>query len=56
MRAHVSTLHAISPRQVTKLIIFSTGCIIGGCVLLVVFGNQSSETYTVDELIDFYKK
>eukprot|EP00198_Chlamydomonas_reinhardtii_P012907 XP_001702244.1 predicted protein [Chlamydomonas reinhardtii] len=48
--------YMVNKEPVTKLIIFSTGCIIGGCVLLVVFGNQSSETYTVDELIDFYKK
>ncbi|KAG2424486.1 hypothetical protein HXX76_014538 [Chlamydomonas incerta] len=48
--------YMVNKEPVTKLIIFSTGCIIGGCVLLVVFGNQSSETYTVDELIDFYKQ
>jgi hypothetical protein len=40
--------------QVTYLIVLSTACIIGGCVLLVVFGNQSSETYTVDQLIHLY--
>ena len=40
--------------QVTKLIILSTVCIIGGCVLLVIFGNQSSETYTVQQLVHFY--
>ncbi|GLI71133.1 hypothetical protein VaNZ11_016220, partial [Volvox africanus] len=44
----------VNHEAVTKLIILSTCCIIGGCVLLVVFGNQSSETYTVDQLIHFY--
>ncbi len=47
--------HAPSP-QITMLIILSTLCIIGGCTLLVVFGNQSSETYTVKQLINFYTK
>ncbi len=44
------------PWQVTLVIILSTLCIIGGCILLVVFGNRSSETYTVANLIDLFKK
>ena len=45
-----------SATQVTLVIILSTLCIIGGCILLVVFGNRSSQTYTVDQLINLYKK
>ncbi|GFR49777.1 hypothetical protein Agub_g11717 [Astrephomene gubernaculifera] len=44
----------VNHEPITKLIILSTLCIIGGCVLLVVFGNQSSETYTVAMLMHFY--
>ncbi|KXZ48891.1 hypothetical protein GPECTOR_24g180 [Gonium pectorale] len=46
--------YLVNRERVTKLILLSTLCIIGGCVLLVVFGNQGSETYTVKELMQFY--
>ena len=42
--------------QVTWLILLSTGCIIGGCLLLVLFGDHSDITYTVDNLKDLYSK
>jgi hypothetical protein len=38
------------------MVLIATGCIVGGCILLVVFGNQSSATYTVKELTQLYTK
>jgi hypothetical protein len=43
-------------RQVTRMVLIATTCIVGGCVLLVVFGNQSSTTYTVKQLTQLYGK
>lgn len=42
--------------KVTWLTIIATGCIVGGCIMLVIFGNHSSSTYTVDQLLDLYKE
>jgi hypothetical protein len=42
--------------QITKLVVIATACIIGGCLLLVLFGNHSSEDYTVNDLLALYRK
>ncbi|CAG9464631.1 unnamed protein product [Pedinophyceae sp. YPF-701] len=35
--------------------LISTGMIVAGCIVLVLFGNHTSETQTADELIENYK-
>lgn len=40
--------------QINRMVVIATTCIVGGCVLLVVFGNQSSATYTVKQLTQLY--
>mmetsp|Transcript_29842 Transcript_29842/g.65998 ORF Transcript_29842/g.65998 Transcript_29842/m.65998 type:complete len:724 (-) Transcript_29842:358-2529(-) len=42
--------------KITFMVLMATACIIGGCLVLVLFGNHSSDTYTVDELLDLYRK
>lgn len=42
--------------QINRMIIVATACIVGGCILLVVFGNQSSATYTVKQLTELYTR
>lgn len=42
--------------QINRMVIIATTCIVGGCVLLVVFGNQSGATYTVKQLTQLYGK
>ncbi|GLC43081.1 hypothetical protein PLESTB_000865100 [Pleodorina starrii] len=41
---------------INRMILIATACIVGGCILLVVFGNQSSATYTVKQLTELYTK
>ncbi|KAG2439261.1 hypothetical protein HXX76_004622 [Chlamydomonas incerta] len=41
---------------INRMVILATTCIVGGCVLLVVFGNQSGATYTVKQLTQLYGK
>ncbi|KXZ52720.1 hypothetical protein GPECTOR_8g114 [Gonium pectorale] len=41
---------------INRLVLIATASIVGGCVLLVVFGNQSSATYTVKQLTQLYGK
>eukprot|EP00798_Chlamydomonas_sp_ICE-L_P030364 gene30364-35369_t len=40
--------------KITKAVLIATGCILLGCMLLVIFGNHSSEAYTADDLLAFY--
>ncbi|KAG1678007.1 hypothetical protein FOA52_000802 [Chlamydomonas sp. UWO 241] len=40
--------------KVTLLILLSTACIIGGCLLLVLFGDHSVVTWTADQLMALY--
>ncbi|GAX80581.1 hypothetical protein CEUSTIGMA_g8018.t1 [Chlamydomonas eustigma] len=54
--ANVIFSSTVLKEKVTWLVILSTLFIIGGCLLLVVFGNHSSETYTVEILIDLYRQ
>ncbi|GFR43906.1 hypothetical protein Agub_g5040, partial [Astrephomene gubernaculifera] len=42
--------------RINRMILIATTCIVGGCILLVVFGNQSSATYTVKQLTELYTK
>ena len=42
--------------QVTLLILLSTACIIGGCLVLVLFGDHSNVVYTVDQLMALYRE
>lgn len=42
--------------QVTPAVIVSTGLIVGGCILLVAFGNHSSQEYDVGQLLELYTK
>lgn len=42
--------------QVTIYSILSTALIIGGSVLLVIFGNHQSEAFTVQQLMALYAK
>lgn len=42
--------------QVTWFIVLSVGCIVGGTVVLVVFGNHSTTEYTVEQLVALYAK
>jgi hypothetical protein len=37
------------------MVLLATGCIIGGCLILVFFGNHSSDDYTVQQLLGLYK-
>lgn len=40
--------------KVTFFILLSTAAIIGGCLLLVLFGDHSAQSYTVNQLLDLY--
>lgn len=42
--------------QVTWLVLVATASIIVGCLLLVLFGNHSSETYDVEDLLELYRQ
>lgn len=42
--------------QITSGVLISTACIIGGCVLLIAFGNHSSSQYDVAQLTALYGK
>ncbi len=44
------------PCQITRNIIIGTCLIIAGCIILVVFGNHTSEVFTGHELLDLYKE
>lgn len=39
----------------TRQVLAATGLIVIGCVLLVVFGSHSSESFDVAQLLDLYK-
>lgn len=53
-----SQLRAPAPLhlQITRLVLIATACIIGGCLVLVIFGNHTSEDYTVNQLLALYKE
>ncbi len=56
-RSRQSTTAAhTQPPQITRMVLVATGCIIGGCMLLVLFGNHSSAEYSVDQLLDLYRQ
>jgi hypothetical protein len=40
--------------QVTQRILVATALIVAGCIILVSFGNHTSETYTSQQLQAFY--
>ena len=42
--------------QITPMILIATACIIGGCLILVIFGDHSSQTYEVSDLIALYRQ
>ena len=42
--------------QVTKRVLIATALIVAGCIILVSFGNHSSESFTSPELLGFYEK
>lgn len=45
--------HAV---QVTNKVLAATACIVGGCSILVVFGNHTSDTLTVTDMIKYYDR
>lgn len=42
--------------QVTKQVLLATALIVAGCVILVSFGNHTSDVYTSAELQSYYRK
>lgn len=40
--------------QITITILWATGCIVTGCVMLVLFGSHASRQFTVDEMMHLY--
>ena len=44
------------PLQITPVILLSTAFIIGGCLVMVIFGDHTVVVYTVDQLIELYKE
>ena len=42
--------------QATNKVLAATGCIVGGCLLLVVYGNHMSDTLTVADMIQYYDR
>ncbi|KAK9803832.1 hypothetical protein WJX73_005110 [Symbiochloris irregularis] len=40
--------------KVTNKVLAATACIVGGCSILVVFGNHTSDTLTVKDMIKYY--
>ncbi|KAG1678004.1 hypothetical protein FOA52_000799 [Chlamydomonas sp. UWO 241] len=54
--ANVIFAATVLKEKVTIMIITATGLIIGGCLMLVFFGDQSSTVYTVEELMDLYRQ
>ena len=49
-------LSTILLSQITKWILIATSCIISGCLILVIFGDHTSTTYTVQDLMALYRK
>ena len=41
--------------KVTIRVVFATACIVGGCILIVVFSASSQEILTVEELMSYYQ-
>jgi drug/metabolite transporter (DMT)-like permease len=54
--ANVAFGRLILKEPVTRRILVATALIIAGCVVLVSFGNHTSESFTSQQLQDFYKK
>lgn len=42
--------------QATNKVLAATACIVGGCLLLVIFGNHTSDTLTVKDMIEYYDR
>ena len=42
--------------QVTYRVLLATVCIVGGCIVLVAFGNHESADYGVQDMIDLYTR
>lgn len=42
--------------QVTKQVLLATALIVTGCIILVSFGNHTSDVYTSAELQSYYRK
>ncbi|GAX78098.1 hypothetical protein CEUSTIGMA_g5540.t1 [Chlamydomonas eustigma] len=42
--------------KITRMVLIATACIIGGCLILVIFGDHSNATYEVEQLIDLYRQ
>jgi len=54
--SNVFIAYFLLKEKITRIVLIATTCIVGGCILLVLFGNQSSESFTVQELIALYSK
>jgi len=42
--------------EVTYRVLLATACIVGGCIVLVAFGNHESADYGVQDMIDLYTR
>ncbi|KAK9824316.1 hypothetical protein WJX72_009403 [[Myrmecia] bisecta] len=41
--------------KASKRVLMATACIVGGCILLVSFGNHQSQTLTVEDMLHNYR-
>lgn len=42
--------------QATGKVLAATTCIVGGCLLLVIYGNHLSDTLTVKDMVRYYNR
>eukprot|EP00879_Flechtneria_rotunda_P023900 GHRR01025310.1.p1 GENE.GHRR01025310.1~~GHRR01025310.1.p1 ORF type:complete len:172 (+),score=34.50 GHRR01025310.1:505-1020(+) len=42
--------------QVSRGVMIATGCIVGGCIMLVSFGSHTSQAYSYHDLLALYGK
>eukprot|EP00210_Caulerpa_lentillifera_P003639 g3474.t1 len=52
--SNVAFASIVLKEKITYTIIGATGCIVAGCVMLVLFGSHSSKQFTVEEMMDLY--
>eukprot|EP00798_Chlamydomonas_sp_ICE-L_P025205 gene25205-10848_t len=54
--ANVVFASLVLKEPVTLTVLLATACIVGGCILLVIFGSHESTTYDVEQQIELYNE
>jgi drug/metabolite transporter (DMT)-like permease len=54
--SNVGFAHFVLHERVTRRVVFATFLIVGGCIILVLFGSRQSDELTVKDLMDLYAR